>query len=324
MKPGSITVHPGSPDSYSVELTDGIVLTIGRKAAGSGDNRLVLAFPEVSGQHAEIRCKPGNWTIVDSGSTNGTTINGVSLAAGREYSLKDQDVIGIAQHLLVISIPQGFESAFENKPITAEQDQESTQFRVRLINATILVADIKHFSSLMEEYAASPEQVMQAAGKLFELLHKEIAQNYGQLEKIAGDAIMAYWHTGGSRSEIDLSAHQACLTALKLKQITAGIAANRGYWPFPNHSLALDMALASGPVASGALGRAQGNPALLGDTANLAFRLEKLIGDDRSGAIFVEGSTYDLTKDKFKFSFLGEFSIKGRQRTVNVYELVGS
>jgi class 3 adenylate cyclase len=318
MQPGFLTVHPGSPDSYALELTDGMVLTIGRKATGGGNSRLVLAFPEVSGQHAEIRCKPGTWTIVDSGSTNGTTLNGTPLTPGREYTLKNKDMIGIAQYQLLIAIPRESESSE-----AAEQDQESTQFSIRLINATILVGDIKHFSSLMEEYAASPEQVMEVTGRLFELLNREINRNYGQLEKIAGDAIMAYWHTGGSKIDANLSAHQACLSALKLKEVTNSIAGNRSYWPFPNHALALDMALATGPVASGALGRAQGNPALLGDTANLAFRLEKLIGDDRRGVIVADSNTYDLTKERFKFSFLGEFAIKGRQRSVNVYELLG-
>lgn len=319
MKPGSLTVHPGSPESYAIELTNGMVLSIGRKSTGGGNSRLVLAFPEVSGQHAEIRCAPGLWTITDTGSTNGTTLNGMPLTAGREYRLRNQDLIGIAQFQLLISIPA--ELIVQEK---SEQDQESTQVHVRLINATILVADIKHFSSLMEDYATNPEQVMQVAGKLFEDLNQEISRNYGQLEKIAGDAVMAYWRTGSSQADTAMSAHQACVTALKLKEITAKLARDKKYWPFAKHPLTLDMALATGPVASGALGRAQGNPALLGDTVNLAFRLEKLVGDDRPGAIVVENSTYELSKEKFKFSFLGEFNIKGRQRAVQVYELVNS
>jgi class 3 adenylate cyclase len=319
MKPGSITVHPGSPNCYSIDLSEGKRLSIGRKPQNGDDSTLVLPYPEVSSQHAEIRSKPGGWTIVDSGSTNGTSVNGVRLTAGREYPLKNADLISIAQYQLLISLPSDMRPKERY-----DSDQESTQFHIDLINATILVGDIKHFSSLMEAYATNPSHVMQAAGKVFEVLNKEIHKQYGQLEKIAGDAIMAYWHSGDSPAQVSVSAYQACLTALALKKSAEALAVNEKYWPFPDHPLHLDMALASGPVASGSLGRAQGNPALLGDTVNLAFRLEKLIGDERPGAIVVESHTYELAKEHFQFSPLGEFSVKGRQKPVNLYQLMGA
>ena len=71
-----------------------------------------------------------------------------------------------------------------------------------------------------------------------------------------------------------------------------------------------------------ALGKSQGNPALLGDTANLAFRLEKLIADNESGKIIVDQNTYDLAKESFDFKCLGEYEIKGRHNLVNVYQLI--
>ncbi len=88
------------------------------------------------------------------------------------------------------------------------------------------------------------------------------------------------------------------------------------------HPLKLDMALATGPVAAGALGQSGNSASLLGDTANLVFRLEKLIGDDSAGDIVVEGFTYELAKEHFKFQPLGQFSVKGRQRPVDVYKLL--
>jgi class 3 adenylate cyclase len=99
------------------------------------------------------------------------------------------------------------------------------------------------------------------------------------------------------------------------------LAQNPQFWPFDNHPLKIDLALATGPVAAGALGQT-GNPALLGDTANLVFRLEKLIGDENSGDIVVEGFTYELAKERFRFQSLGQFSVKGRQRPVDVYRLL--
>ncbi|MBS1956791.1 MAG: adenylate/guanylate cyclase domain-containing protein [Cyanobacteria bacterium SZAS-4] len=319
MTTGLITVNPNSPESYSVEVQEGEILEIGRKPAPTGKRKLVLPFPEVSGQHAEIRCKTNGWTVIDSGSTNGTSLNGARLTPGKEYPLRTGDVVQIAQYDLLVSPPN--DTSYEEEEEDRNQ-QDKTQFRIHLINATILVGDIKGFTALSEQYADKPGVVMQAAQSFFETLKEEINRNYGQLEKIVGDAIMAYWHGDDSKTGASLQAFQACKTALQLKIISKDLAKNPELWPFKDHPMMLDMALATGPVAAGALGQTA-NPALLGDTANLVFRLEKLIGDDRPGDIVVENVTYELAKDHFKFEYVGQFSVKGRQRPVDVHRLLG-
>ena len=317
MPSGSITVNPETPESYTYEAEEGDVLEIGRKPATGGKKKLILPFPEVSGQHAEIRCKSTGWTIVDLGSTNGTTLNGSRLTPGRESLLRSGDMVQIAHYHLLISPP-----AFLDQEDEVELSQDKTQFRIQLINATILVGDIKGFTRLMELYATKPEVVMNSAQRIFDTLNDEIHRNYGQLEKIAGDALMAYWHGDDSKSGQGLQAYQACYSALRLKEVSEQLANRHDYWPFPEHPLKLDIALATGPVAAGAIGQAGGNANLLGDTANLVFRLEKLIADDNAGDIVVEGFTYELAKEHFKFQSLGQFSVKGRQRQVDVYRLV--
>lgn len=319
MSAGTLTVNPDTPEAYTVELADGEVLQIGRKPSTGGIKKLVLPYPEVSGQHAEIRCKADGWTIIDSGSTNGTTLDTTRLTPGREYLLRPNSRIRIAQYELAVFPPD--DQNFEEEDI--EDAQDRTQFRIQMMNATILVGDIKNFTSLMEQNANQPTLVMQAAQKVFDELNAEINKNYGQLEKIAGDAIMAYWHgTDSSPKGASVPACQACHTALQLRQLSIRLAQDKSIWPFDHHPLMLDMALATGPVAAGSLGGSLSNPALLGDTANLVFRLEKLIGDDRPGDIYVEGQTYELAKNNFKFEFLGHQNVKGRQRQVEVYRLL--
>jgi class 3 adenylate cyclase len=319
MKPGTLTVSPDTPEAYTVDLVEGEVLQIGRKPAKDGLKKLVLPYPEVSGQHAEIRCKGDGWFVLDSGSTNGSTLNGQRLTPGREYHVASGDRIKIAQYELAC-FPPDSSNPYQGDDVDDNQDR--TQFRIQMMNATILVGDIKGFTSLMEQHAEQPEVVMQAAQKVFDTLNEEINRNYGQLEKIAGDAIMAYWQGSDAKTGGGLSACQACYTALKLKTLTNRLAGDRSVWPFLYHPLMIDMALATGPVASGKMGSSVSNPALLGDTANLVFRLEKLIGDDRPGDIVVETATYELAKSNFKFESLGEFNVKGRQKHVDVYRLI--
>lgn len=319
---GYLVVNPDTPDAYFVELEDGKILEIGRKPSTSGQRKLVLPIPEVSGVHAELRDMDG-WKIRDLGSTNGTRLNGEWLSPGQDHKLKNGDLITIASIDLLVNLPISAVDD-DDAPIMQHTDEhEKTQFHIKLINATILVGDIRSFTSLMEQYSDKPEMVMKSAQKVFQTLNGEIRKHHGQLEKIAGDAIMAYWQGDDSPgSEANMCAYQACYTALQMKQLIVEIAKNKDLWPFPDWPLHVDVALATGPVAAGVLGSAKANPALLGDTANLAFRLEKLIGPDAPGDIVLDGATYELIKNQYEVESLGAVTVKGRQRPVDLYRLV--
>ena len=326
MESGCIIALPGDAESFTFPVTHDQIIYIGRKTKTNADdkeNRLVLPYPEVSAKHAEIRCSNNVWTVLDNGSTNGTTVNGVRINPGKEYILRDKDIISIANYNLLVNLPNANSNADELSGTSfVESEQDKTQFQVKVINATILVADLKNFSSLMEAYDRDPSVVMQAASTVFATLHSEITDNQGQLEKIAGDAIMAYWSAKDNPVDIATSCYKACATALHLIEIAHSLAKDKNIWPFPKHPLAFDIALASGTVARGALGKSQGNLALLGDTANLAFRLEKLIPDNEVDKIIVDQNTYELAKENFDLRYMGEFSIKGRHNMANVYQLL--
>lgn len=321
--PGYLVVHPGTADAYRVELEDGKVLEIGRKANPASQKRLVLPVPEVSGNHAEIRHASEGWTIRDLGSTNGTRLNGDWISPGQEYLLKNGDVIKIAQVDLQVNLPNDNGAPSQSRVRVVEDEHEKTQFHIKLINATIMVGDIRSFTSLMETYSSQPERVMHAAQRVFQFLADEVKRQHGQVEKVAGDAIMAYWQGSDSpQSQHNMCAYQACYTALQVRNLVNQLAERQDAWPFPNHPLQVDVALATGPVAAGVLGSAKANPALLGDTANLAFRLEKMIGEDSPGDIIMDGATYELVKEQCGVVPLGSYTVKGRQRPVDVYRLL--
>jgi hypothetical protein len=62
------------------------VVTVGR----SPESAIVLADPNVSRNHAEIRPHGSSWIVVDLGSTNGSRINGARIAS---QELRDGDDI---------------------------------------------------------------------------------------------------------------------------------------------------------------------------------------------------------------------------------------
>lgn len=318
---GYLVVNSGSPDAYFFELEEGKVLEIGRKAGSPvGPRKLVIAVPEVSSHHAELKPSADGWILRDMGSTNGTRLNGNWLQAGQDYLLKNGDQIKIAQVDLVVNLPEGSPQRLME---AIEDEHERTQLHIKLMTATILVADIRNFTSLMEAYSDQPNLVMQAAQRVFGRFQDEITKNHGQVEKIAGDAVMAYWQ-GDDRpgSEQNACAYQACYSALRIKEAVPMLAKKTEDWPFRDHKLEVDIALATGPVAAGVLGAGKASLAVLGDTANLAFRLEKLIGNDRAGDIIIDGTTYELIKDNYKTESMGPITVKGRQRPVDVYRLL--
>lgn len=80
------------PDGHRLPLGDEPIL-IGRLPTCD----VPVEDPRVSRRHAEIRPEPEGYAIVDLGSLNGTTVNGVPV---KEHLLADGDVIGIGTLVL--------------------------------------------------------------------------------------------------------------------------------------------------------------------------------------------------------------------------------
>lgn len=70
------------------------VTTIGRMP----DQAVVLQHPDVSRRHAEIRLNGDDYVLVDTGSTNGTVVNGRKIS---EYVLESGDIIEIGDSEIV-------------------------------------------------------------------------------------------------------------------------------------------------------------------------------------------------------------------------------
>ena len=79
---GAALVLPGG-ERFALDET---LVTVGRMS----DCNIVLADPNVSRNHAEIRPDGDSWRVTDLGSTNGTKVNGVRV---RDHVLRDGDEV---------------------------------------------------------------------------------------------------------------------------------------------------------------------------------------------------------------------------------------
>jgi Fe2+ transport system protein FeoA len=84
------------PNGVELELR-GRCWIIGRHP----DCQVVLADPEASRRHAEVRAVPGGYLLVDLGSTNGTRVRGVDV---REHPLADGDEVEVGGTTLLYRV----------------------------------------------------------------------------------------------------------------------------------------------------------------------------------------------------------------------------
>jgi predicted component of type VI protein secretion system len=96
----TLIVNSGPNIGQTYVLHD-VVSTFGRSA----DNVIVLDSTRVSRYHAKITILPTGAVIEDTGSTNGTFVNGQQVTA--QYQLTSGDIIGIADYISFQYVVEG-------------------------------------------------------------------------------------------------------------------------------------------------------------------------------------------------------------------------
>jgi type VI secretion system protein len=121
--------------------------TIGRAT----DNEWILPDPEryLSGKHARVDFRAGNYVLVDT-SSNGTYVNGAQVPLGKyhDYSLKDGDYVRLGEYELLVSIDKSNDFPPEESAIVA-YDGQSPSSAVKKSTANDLGADLD-LSELLE------------------------------------------------------------------------------------------------------------------------------------------------------------------------------
>ena len=181
---------------------------------------------------------------------------------------------------------------------------------------SILFTDIRDFTSISERM--KPEELTDHMAGYFDLMLRELNGTGATVDKLIGDAIVAFW--GAPNEDPDYIRHCVeavinCMTALK--QFNAASEA-RGLPRFDTC-----FGLGTGPVVVGNVGsHTRLNYTALGDTMNLTSRLEGLNRLYGTEAIAMEmlmrkaGSGYLFRK-------LDIVAVKGRKEPETIYELVG-
>ncbi len=187
------------------------------------------------------------------------------------------------------------------------------------IPATILFSDIVGFTSLTEN--ADPEALVAQLNEYLSRMTTAVFENGGTLDKFIGDAVMAVWgnvRSQGIAQDAKMAARAALMMRRELKILNDGWFA-RGIAPF-----AIGIGINQGDVLGGNIGSSEkADPTVIGDSVNLASRLEGLTRT--YGADILVGPTAtDFIRDEFHLRSVARVQVKGKTEPVEISTLIGA
>jgi adenylate cyclase len=181
--------------------------------------------------------------------------------------------------------------------------------------ATLLFSDLRDFTPYVERN--SPEEVIRSMRKYFTVMENAIRKYDGLVLQYVGDEIEAVF---GVPIYQEKHAERAVLAALEMRRSldTLNQERERERKPLFKHGIGIH----TGIVLAGNTGSEQRlSYALIGDTVNLASRIEKLTKDFNCD-ILVSEETADALQHAFPMEREGPKEIKGYSRPMTLYRLL--
>ncbi len=182
---------------------------------------------------------------------------------------------------------------------------------------TVLFSDIRGFTSFSEKH--QPEEVVSLLNEYLGAMTEIVFQYEGTLDKFIGDAIMVLWGAPvGQPDHAERAARCALAMIAKLKELQAKWAAEGKY------VIDIGIGINTGDMVVGNMG-AEGKKmeyTVIGDNVNLGARLEGLTRKYNNHIIISE-YTYEKIKDIVHAVELDSVTVKGKEKPVVVYDLVG-
>jgi adenylate cyclase len=170
--------------------------------------------------------------------------------------------------------------------------------------ATILFADFEGFTKLAE--SMEPKELIGQLDDYFSAFDEIAERHRLEMLKTIGDAYMC---VGGVPETNRSHCIDACLAALEMQQLIAGMNQQRKKLRLPHWDLRVG--LHTGPVIAGVVGRRKFIYDVWGDAVNVAARMESA---GAAGKINVSETIYHRTKDLFDFEARGGVEAKNKGR----------
>lgn len=223
-----------------------------------------------------------------------------------------------ARNLLMESVVEGSAARDLSRFVPQEVAQKvihseegATTGKGEVNECTILFTDIEGFTAISE--SLSPEQLIDALNRYFSLIAEPISRYGGVISQFQGDAVLATFNVPKPDTDHASNAVRAALeiqSVLEGETFGAGIAFNTR------------VGINTGDVVGGLVGSGDRvGYTVHGDNVNLTARLEQLNKDYGTRIIVSDSTLARIPEGRFDFSELGEVSVRGLNRPVQIYTL---
>ena len=178
----------------------------------------------------------------------------------------------------------------------------------------MLFADIVGSTALGERLTADEVKIL--IGECVTRMSRTVEQFGGTIQAYAGDGICAYFGVPAAHED---DAERAARAALSILSVTGEYAQDiRAAWRIADFNVRIG--INTGRVGVGVVGSADPQTVALGDTTNVAARLQSVA---EPGTIAVGEVTAKLLDPRFDLEPMGELTVKGRERAVPAWRLEG-
>ena len=178
---------------------------------------------------------------------------------------------------------------------------------------TVCFLDLRGFTAFAE--SAEPEEVMGVLREYHAEMGKLVLEHEGTLERFTGDGMMIFFN---DPVQVPNPAERAMRMALAMRERVAQLI---GKWRKLGYELDLGIGIAQGYATIGALGfEGRWDYGAIGSVTNLAARL---CAEARPGQVLVAKRVATTMEDLLEVEPVGELSLKGFQRPVAAYSVVG-
>lgn len=276
------------------------IVTIGRDAGCD----IVLDDKKASRNHAMLRqLGNGDFYLIDEGSSNGCYVNGKLITA--PTLLRDNDRLGIGETELVFrqeleKDSGGIENSSEDTIVVAPTGD--------IRKFTILVADIRDYTGISEN---TPIKVLtKMMNEWFNRTRECVYEHHGVVDKFIGDCVYARWEV---REDAAGTVIDALSAACELDIISRDLSQT---YPDAYHPLNIGVGINTGTAALGA----DVSESAIGDSVNLAFRLESL-SKEMDKDVIIGRNAYEFLPEGVWRSRQTSMRVKGKNDPVDVWGL---
>ena len=186
------------------------------------------------------------------------------------------------------------------------------------VNLVLLVSDVRNFTGLSQSLPT--ERLSSLLADWFRSVGKIIETHDGNIEKIRGDSILAYWIAESDENIV--YAIQRALSAAHNVVETSRKFNNRMALEFSGNTFRIGCGIHAGEAILGNIGTdSRRDFTAMGDCVNVTFRIESLCGGlDRS--VLTSKEIVKRAGGKFSFVDMGPHRLKGISDPIQIFALL--